>query len=68
MTPKELYKQVHEDMMNGMSASDFAEAANNYNNKALYIELRQLYNSAKDNDQEVTVSDYTKLFTKLDLN
>ncbi len=68
MTPKELYKKVHSNMKNGMSADEFSEAADGINNKVLYIELRQLYNSAKDDDREVTSADYVKLFDKLDIN
>lgn len=67
MTPKELYKQIHIDMLNGMSSDEFSKASD-INNKALYIELRQLYNSAKDENREVTSSDYSKIFTKLDIN
>lgn len=70
---RELYGLVHADLAQGLQLDEFEDLAGDLageNPEEVYIQLKQLYNEAIDNNKDpsktVTVNDYAKVLEETD--
>jgi uncharacterized membrane protein YhiD involved in acid resistance len=67
-TAQELYNLIHDRMASGMQSDEFLEVAGDMGDNLTYIEIKQLYNDAKnlgkDPSQSVTIDDYASVLSK----
>lgn len=65
---QELYNRVHDRMVNDMKSDEFLDVAGELADNLTYIELKQLYNDAKnkklDSNQTVSIQDYAQVLDK----
>jgi hypothetical protein len=69
---QELYNLVHDRMASGMQSDEFSEAVGDDYDNLTYIEIKQLYNDAKNKGQDpaqsITIDDYAAVLSKRDSN
>lgn len=62
---EQLYNLVHEGLSEGtLAAPEFRDLAGNLADTSVYVELKQVYNQARANDQnpsQITVDQYVKV-------
>ena len=67
-TAQELYNLVHDRMSSGMQSDEFLEVAGDLGDNLTYIEIKQLYNDAKNKGQDpsksVNIDDYSAVLDK----
>lgn len=65
---QELYNLVHDRMASGMQSDEFIETVGDDYDNLTYIEIKQLYNDAKNHGQDgsrsVTIDDYASVLGK----
>jgi FtsZ-interacting cell division protein ZipA len=65
---QELYNLVHDRMSSGMQSDEFIEAVGDDYDNLTYIEIKQLYNDAKNRGQDpsevVTIDEYASVLNK----
>lgn len=65
---QELYNLVHDRMASGMQSDEFLEVAGDGVDNLTYIEIKQLYNDARnksqDPSQSVSIKDYANVLNK----
>lgn len=60
---KQIYRLVHENMVNGMTKDQFMQVVGDLGDAVTYIHLKQLYTDAADqglDPNNITVADYVK--------
>jgi len=67
-TAQRLYNLVHDRMSSGMQSDEFIETVGNDYDNLTYIEIKQLYNDAKNKGQDpsqvVSIDDYVAVLGK----
>jgi hypothetical protein len=66
-TAQELYNLVHDRMVGGMQSDEFLDIVGDMADNFTYVEIKQLYNNAKNrgtDPQDVSVDAYAKLLDK----
>lgn len=65
---QELFNLVHDRMVNDMKSEEFSQTAGNLADSLTYVELKQLYNDAKNKNQDasrsVTIEHYVNVLDK----